>query len=187
LIDTQSSRVAVDVVTSAFFDDPVERWLWPDDETYQREFPTFVDALGGKAFHERTVWSSDGGDAVALWLPPGVTADDEAIVDVLSATVAPAKHPDMFAGLEQMDAAHPREPHWYLPWLAVHRDSQGHGHGHRLLTDCLEMVDAAHQAAYLETPNPRTIPFYERHGFRNIGHTHAGSCPPITFMMRPAH
>jgi hypothetical protein len=34
-----------------------------------------------------------------------------------------------------------------------------------LLRQCLEVVDADHLPAFLEPPNPRTIPFYERHGF----------------------
>jgi GNAT superfamily N-acetyltransferase len=181
-----SEQTALALVTSAFVNDPVERWLYPDDESYRRTFPTFVRALGGKAIDEGTAWCSKDEHAVALWLPPGIMPDDEPIVDVLTATVAQAKHEDMFASLEQMAHAHPGEPHWYLAWLAVDRSAQGHGLGHELLARCLAVVDASHQPAYLETPNPRTIPFYERHGFRNIGHTRAGSCPPITFMHRPA-
>jgi predicted GNAT family N-acyltransferase len=37
--------------------------------------------------------------------------------------------------------------------------------GGRLLTHCLTKVDADHVPAFLETPNPRTVPFYQRHGF----------------------
>jgi GNAT superfamily N-acetyltransferase len=177
-------RTALAVVTSAFADDPVERWLYPD-ESYQREFPRFVRALGGKAIAANTAWCSDDEAAVALWLPPGVTPDDETIVDVLTATVAVVKHEDMYAALEQMGRAHPTEPHWYLAWLAVERGAQGRGLGANLLTRCLALVDASHQAAYLETPNPRTVPLYERHGFAKVGNTQSGSCPPITFMHRP--
>jgi hypothetical protein len=39
----------------------------------------------------------------------------------------------------------------------------------------------------LETPNPRTIPFYRRHGFEITGTANAGECPPLAFMLRPAH
>jgi len=38
----------------------------------------------------------------------------------------------------------------------------------------------------METPNPRTIPFYQRHGFEVTGQAQAGTCPPITFMLRAA-
>jgi hypothetical protein len=40
--------------------------------------------------------------------------------------------------------------------------------------------------AFLETPNPRTIPFYERHGFQVITVAQAGVCPPVTLMLREA-
>jgi GNAT superfamily N-acetyltransferase len=180
-----NERTALAVITSAFVDDPVERWLYPD-ESYQRDFPRFVHALGGKAIDERTAWCWSDQHAVALWLPPEVTPDDETIVDVLTTTVAATNHVDMFTCLEQMAQAHPTEPHWYLAWLAVDPGAQGRGLGARLLARCLANVDASHQPAYLETPNPRTIPFYERHGFTTTGYTQAGSCPPITFMHRPA-
>jgi ribosomal protein S18 acetylase RimI-like enzyme len=178
-------RTALAVITSAFGDDPVERWLYPD-ESYQQQFPAFARALGGKAFDAGTAWCSDDEAAVALWLPPGVTPDDEAVVDALTATVAMAKHEDMYVALEQMEQAHPKDPHWYLAWLAVERSAQGRGLGTTLLARCLATVDASHQPAYLETPNPRTVRLYERHGFERVGNTYGGSCPPITFMLRPA-
>ena len=125
-------RTALTVITSAFADDPVERWLYPD-ESYQQQFPAFARALGGKAFDAGTAWCSDDEAAVALWLPPGVTPDDEAVVDALTATVAMAKHEDMYLALEQMEQAHPKDPHWYLAWLAVERSAQGRGLGTTLL------------------------------------------------------
>jgi hypothetical protein len=51
---------------------------------------------------------------------------------------------------------------------------------------CLGVIDETGMPAYLETPNPRTIPFYERSGFSVTGTAAAGSCPPITMMARPA-
>ena len=51
---------------------------------------------------------------------------------------------------------------------------------------CLSVVDASHLPAYLETPNPRNISFYERHGFEITGEAQAGDCPPIAFMSRTA-
>jgi ribosomal protein S18 acetylase RimI-like enzyme len=127
-----------------------------------------------------------GFSAVALWLPPGAEADGDAIVSVLTDSVAPGQHGDMFAVLEQMDAAHPAYPHWYLPWLGVDPAQQGRGLGRQLLRPCLEIVDQSHQPAYLETPNPRTIPFYQRLGFEITGTAQAGDCPPVTFMLRAA-
>jgi ribosomal protein S18 acetylase RimI-like enzyme len=119
-------------------------------------------------------------------LPPGTEPDADTIAAVLTDSVSVDKHGDTFSVLDQMGAAHPRYLHWYLPWLGVQSGSQGRGLGGQLMRHCLEIVDASHLPAYLETPNPRNISFYERHGFATTGSAQAGSCPPITFMLRAA-
>ncbi len=104
----------------------------------------------------------------------------------LPRTVAADKHDDVFDVLGQMDTAHPAYPNWYLPWFAVDTALQGRGLGSQMMGPCLQIVDATHMPAYLETPNPRTISFYGRHGFEVRGEAQAGTCPPITFMLRAA-
>ena len=173
-------------LVSAFIADPVERWLYPQPLAYLTNFPAFVAAFGGESFEKETVWSLGDCVAVAMWLPPGVHADGDAIVRVLSESVCTEKHADTFSVLEQMDAAHPTDPHWYLPWLGVDGARQGAGLGADLLRQCLMRVDADHSPAFLETPNPRTVPFYERHGFRVTTVSQAGACPPMTSMLRRA-
>ncbi len=174
------------VVTSAFVNDPVERWLYPESDLYAQAFPRFARALGSSAVADGTAWCTEDETAVAVWLAPGVSIDDEEVVTILTSTVASDKHEDMYAALGQMATQHPTEPHWYLAWLAVLAHVQGRGIGNRLLAACLAHVDATGMPAYLDTPNPHTVPLYERHGFRVVGRTDAGDCPPITFMSRPA-
>jgi ribosomal protein S18 acetylase RimI-like enzyme len=183
--ESEQERVYATLVL-AFAADPVERWLYPEPHQYLSHFPRFLAAFGGRAFAEQTVWRLGEFSAVALWLPPGSEAGDEAITTSLAETVAADKHDDMFAVLGQMGAAHPTYPHWYLPWFAVDTALQGRGLGSQLMTPCLQIVDATHLPAYLETPNPRTIPFYQRHGFEVTGEAQAGTCPPMTFMLRAA-
>ena len=183
-ISDQASVIGT--LVSAFIGDPVERWLWPKAQQYLTHFPTFVAAFGAEAFTLQTVWTLDGFAAVAWWMPPGVEPDGEAIVAELTRSVAPHKHEATFAILEQMDAAHPKEPHWYLPWLGVDSPHRGAGLGGRLLTRCLEVIEEDHLPAYLDTPNPRTIPFYESHGFEVTTVARAGDCPPVTSLLRAA-
>jgi GNAT superfamily N-acetyltransferase len=181
----EQERVVATVV-SAFVADPVERWLWPAAWQYLTHFPAFVAAFGGAAFAARTVSALDDFDAVALWIPPDAEPNVDKIVAVLRDSVAAEQHADTFATLEQMDRTHPTAAHWYLPWLAVDARRQHAGLGSRLLASGLERVDADHLPAFLETPNPRTVPFYERHGFEVVGVAQAGSCPPLTSMLRAA-
>ena len=175
---------AVGVIVTAFADDPVERWMFPELEQYQRDFPEFVMAFGGEAFSHDTAWQLDDFAAVALWLPPGAQADVDAIGHVFTDRVAAEKQDDLGAVAGQMDDLHPRHRHWYLPWLAVDPARQGEGLGGALLQECLARVDTDRMPAYLETPNPRTVPFYERHGFEVTGQASAGTCPPVTTMLR---
>jgi GNAT superfamily N-acetyltransferase len=86
-------------------------------------------------------WKLGDFDAVALWIRPGSAPDADAIVDVLSRSVAADRHGDMFSVLEQMDAAHPRYLHWYLPWLGVDPAHQRTGLGGQPLKHCLSVVD----------------------------------------------
>ena len=175
---------AIGTLVSAFEDDPVERWLYPDEADYRRHFPAFIAAFGGDAFRDQTVWRLGDFAAVAFWFGPGREPDGDAVVRVLVETTAEDRHADSFGTLEQMAGGHPSEPHWYLPWFGVDHNLQGHGLGTHLIRHCLEIVDASGLPAYLETPNPRTVPFYERAGFHVTGLAQAGACPPITLMGR---
>jgi GNAT superfamily N-acetyltransferase len=187
VVGNDERDAALATLVAAFVDDPVERWLYPEVDAYRAYFPAFVAAFGAGAFEDRTVWKLGDLAAVALWVRPGAAPDGAAIVRVLADTVSPDKHEDMFSVLDQMDRAHPAFPHWYLPWFGVRPELQGGGLGGRLLEHCLRFVDESALPTYLETPNPRTIPFYERHGFQAVSVAVAGTCPPVTSMLRRWH
>ena len=83
-----------------------------------------------------------------------------------------------------MESAHPTYPHWYLPWFGVDGAQQSKGLGSELMRNCLAFVDQDHLPAYLESPNPRNIPFYERQGFEVTRVSRGGACPPVYSMLR---
>jgi GNAT superfamily N-acetyltransferase len=184
LRDREHTR-AIGTIVAAFVADPVERWLWPEPWRYLAHFPEFVAAFAGAA-RVSTLDDDDSSDAaVAMWLPPGVGPDGERIVGVLERTVPDERLAAALAVLERMDQAHPDQPVWYLPWLAVDPARQHKGLGSRLLAQDLERhVDPDGRPAYLETPNPRTVPLYERFGFTTVAVSQHGECPPITSMLR---
>ncbi len=175
---------AVATLVAAFIADPVERWLYPEASAYLAHFGRFVEAFAGGAFDARSAWGLPDMSAVALWLPPGAKRDDDAVMQLLTETVARPKHADMLALAEQMDAAHPTYPHWYLALLGVDPSRQGLGLGSRLLEAGLRSVDTDHLPAYLETPNPHSVGFYERFGFVVSGRAQAGTFPPMVSMVR---
>lgn len=177
---------AVDVLVTAFTADPVIRWMYPGASAYLTHFSAFLRAFGGKAFTSHTVWRLGDFAAVALWFPPHTEPAGDAVIAEVKRSIAPHQHADFFALLEQMDSAHPTYPHWYLPWFGVEGAQQGKGLGGELMRQCLAFVDRDRLPAYLESPNPRNLPFYERHGFKVTGVSRAGACPPVYSMLRSA-
>ena len=183
-IPASDAHLAYATLTSAYRDDPVYRWLYPDDSSYADQFPLLVAALADSAFETSTAWQCDSERAVALWVPPGERPDAERIGRVLVETVLAEKHPDVFATLELTDAARPQQPHWYLSWLGVESAEQGKGLGHRLLTACLEYIDIGGLSAYLLATSPRNVAFFERYGFVVQNRVQQGAAPALTVMVR---
>jgi ribosomal protein S18 acetylase RimI-like enzyme len=175
---------AIDVVILAFSADPAARWTWPDPQQYLAHFPGFVQAFGGKAFTNGSAYYVDGYAGAALWLPPDVHADEDALITLLQRTVAERIQKDAFAVFEQMGHYHPSEPHWYLPLIGVDPFQQGKGYGSALMQHALIPCDRDHKLAYLESTNPRNIALYERHGFKVLGTVQVGKSPPIVPMLR---
>ena len=172
------------VLTLAFATDPPNRWMYPEPAQYLRHFPAFARALGGAALPSRTAFVSADYSAVALWLAPGVSPDEQALMDLIEESISIEKKAVIATVIEEMVRYHPREPHWYLPFIGVDSARQGQGLGAALLRSGLEKCDAARLPAYLESTNPRNRPLYERHGFQAIGEISAGDCPPVVPMLR---
>ena len=181
--DAERDR-AIATLLLAFSADPVMRWLYPEPARYVTAFPELLLAFGGASFADETVWGVGDFAAVGLWMRPGVDPDGPATVAQLEATVPRDRLDDMLAMFEQMEQAHPTTPLWYLPWFGADCHRQGEGLGSQLMRACLEIVDRDHLPAYLDSTNPRNVPFYERHGFQVTGESRAGSSPPIISMLR---
>ena len=182
--DRDDAARCIDTLCLAFAADPAARWLYPQAHRYLASFPGFAHCFGSLAFDEGTALVTEGHAAVALWLPPGVGPDEAALLAHLADTVEAERQPAAFAAFEQMGGYHPPEPHWYLPLIGTDAAMQGRGHGSRLLVPVLARCDADGLPAYLESSNPRNIPFYVRHGFHVLGTIAIHDGPPITPMLR---
>jgi ribosomal protein S18 acetylase RimI-like enzyme len=178
---------AVGTVVLAFSADPIARWFYPDPHQYLLHLPSFVRAFAGKAFAHNSAYYIDGYLGAALWLPPDVHADEDALVALLERSIPEEKQQEIFAFVEQMDNSHPSEPHWYLPMIGVDPTKQGNGCGSALLEHALERCDEG-QLAYLEASSSKSIPLYQRHGFELRDTIQVGSSPPLFPMLRrPRH
>lgn len=175
---------AIGVLLLAFSADPAARWTWRDPQQYLLHFPRFAKAFGGEAFSRGSAYYSDGFAGAALWLPPEVEPDEDALITLVQGTASEQSREHVFEVLEQMGRYHPSEPHWYLPLMGVDPMHQGQGLGSALMQHALIPCDRDHQIAYLESTNRKNIPLYERHGFELLGTIQAGTSPPIFPMLR---
>jgi len=175
---------AVSVQVTAFSADPVMRWLWPEPREYLRHFPELVHGFGGGAFGHGGAHVTESFVGGTLWLPPGVSPDEAALARLTIETIPEPARSEVLSILEQMSAAHPKEPHWHLAFIGVDPAHQGRGIGGALLSHTLARIDEHHLHAYLESSNPANIPLYRRHGFEVIREIRVGGSPPVTPMIR---
>ncbi|MGH7818826.1 MAG: GNAT family N-acetyltransferase [Candidatus Binatia bacterium] len=183
-VDETEQPRATNVQLMAFSADPIMRWLWPEPDAYVRHFPALVRGFGGRAFENATAHVTEDFRGGALWLPPGVGPDVEALEILIRDTIAEPARSEVGPILEQMGEAHPHEPHWHLAFIGVDPVWHGQGIGAALLRYALEKIDEKGLHAYLESSNPRNIPLYERHGFEVIREIRVGGSPPVTPMLR---
>jgi ribosomal protein S18 acetylase RimI-like enzyme len=176
---------AVSVQVMAFGADPCMRAMWPEPREYLRNFPDLVYGFGGGAFAHGAAHVTDGFVGGTLWLPPGVTPDGPALERLIDDTIREPRRSEFLSVLEQMDAAHPKEPHWHLAFIGVDPAHHGKGIGSGLLGKMLARIDEQQVHAYLESSNPANVPLYLRHGFEVIREIRVGTFPLVIPMTRP--
>lgn len=173
-------------LVAAFRDDPAVRSLYPTDLEYVRFFPGFLMAFGGRVFREGSVDQDREGLGAALWFPPGVEPDGDAIINHLNVSIPKKRLAPLAIGLEMQSALHPEAPHWYLPWIGIVPEAQGMGIGAALLCEGLARADADRMPVYTEATTRRAAAFCARHGFEEKATIDLPGYPEIITMWRPA-
>lgn len=150
----------------AFQDDPVFRWVVPDETrrpaTLSGVFGVFADAFLPLGHSTMTA------DGAVLVAPPDVDPFAEAGEEHLARLVDASGEAAERAGLltAVLDEHHPAAPCAHLQFVGVVPDRQGRGVGSRLLVDLAACWDERGDAAYLEATSPDNRRLYERHGFQ---------------------
>jgi ribosomal protein S18 acetylase RimI-like enzyme len=177
-------------LASAFADDPVIAWVFPDKQRRRRILPAFMEfRLRKLAFPHDETWMTADGAAAAVWFPPPGTAPGAGLqrlrlvpplVRFLGLRTA-----SVLGGLNRMEKQHPHgPPHWYLFILGTERAAQGRGLGSALLTHMIARMDAHAMPAYLESSTELNVPFYRRHGFEVTSELALPNGPTIWPMWR---
>jgi ribosomal protein S18 acetylase RimI-like enzyme len=174
------------VLARAFQDDPVFRWIVPDERARQRALPGVFGAFTEVYVDHGETYVADG-DAAALWVTPGVEPFTEEQGASFGQRMVELLGPDAeraFDLNQLLEEHHPQDPSWYLQFVGVTPEHQQHGLGSRLVSTMLDRADAEGTAAYLEATNPDNRRLYERHGFDTVGELRLTQGPPLWPMWR---
>jgi ribosomal protein S18 acetylase RimI-like enzyme len=171
----------------AFDDDPVMTWFFPKEtKRAARNRQFFAMRLRQLMPHGET-YTIDGAPGAAIWAAPDrwrLGRVEEARMAVALFTALWPRIGQAVRGVELIERAHPREPHYYLAVLGTDPDAQGRGIGSALLQPVLQTCDRDEIPAYLESSKERNIDFYARHGFRVTGEIELPDGPPVWPMWR---
>jgi GNAT superfamily N-acetyltransferase len=184
----ERSAVA-NTLSRAFQDDPVFRWIVPDDEARQSANDAFFALVVDAFWPHGEVHIAERGAGSALWLPPGVELVPESEGDAFGERVVATVGDEADAGrmasmLTLLDEHHPHEPAWFLNFLGVRPVFQGCGLGSAMLAAVLDRADRNGEAAYLDATSPDSRRLYERHGFEVIRVLQVDDSPPLWSMWR---
>ncbi|BAJ26309.1 MULTISPECIES: GNAT family N-acetyltransferase [Kitasatospora] len=180
----------VSTLTSAFFHDPLWGPAFPDPARRAEQAAVMWRLYAASALRYPWTRVTPGAEAVAVWIPPGGTEltarEAELLPGLLTEAAGEEAARAILAVYDQLEAAHPGVPCFYLTLLGVHRDHRGKGLGTALLARGLERIDALGAPAYLESSNPANLARYRSLGFVPRTEITTATGHVVTTMWRPA-
>jgi GNAT superfamily N-acetyltransferase len=177
-----------ETLARAFHDDPAMIWAFGERPAPRlRRLRRYFRHEARRHGRTGQVLTGDGHPGAAFWDPPEQWRTSwPALVRSLPVMV-PAigpRLPRVLRGLELIERAHPREPHWYLAVLGTDPPQQGKGVGRALVDPVLGRCDTEGIGAYLESSKEQNVPYYERFGFAVTGQIDLPGGPPLWPMWR---
>ncbi len=185
---TADTEAIVATITSAFFNDPLWGPVFADEQQRTMQSQVMWRVHIASALRYPFTLVTPQVEAAAVWIPPGGTEltelEEQGLERILTQSAGEAACQKILRIYQQLDAAHPKEPCFYLSLLGVHDSFRGHGLGMSLLRDSLRRIDALGAPAYLESSNPENIARYESVGFTARDEVTVESGHTVTTMWR---
>ncbi|WP_256104234.1 hypothetical protein [Streptomyces sp. ODS05-4] len=159
------------LLAASFLDDPLTRWITPDEERRRRVLPGFFRVFMELSADCGGVLATADRSAVLLYLSP----------DGLAAEARGAELEERFRGVLGEDARrlavitalqaerHPAAPHCYISFGAVRSDRRRDGAMAALVGRVAALADAAGCGTYAEASSPGGEGSCRRNGFVRLG------------------
>ena len=182
--DAHELEMVTEILSEAFHDDPVLRWI----NTSPEFVPSFFRMILPAFMEKRLTYVDGDGRGAASWLGP----EDHVRWPYTLGNLVSMTRLCGVRGMLRLASSgsrtshyHPREPHYYLFAIGATRRFQGRGVGSTLIGHVLRRCDIEQVPAYLENSRQANLDFYRGHGFevlRKIQFT--DSAPPVWLMWR---
>ncbi len=169
-------KQASEVMREAFHDDPLWKYLLPDDTRRARAVSLSMSILVRYSLKYGKIYTTSTLDGVACWLPPGETTPSFIRLVRIGVRSAPLQLGltgfRRYMAVENYGGKIHKSitpgKHWYLWGLGVKPSRQDLGIGGMLIQPVLALADIDRLPCYLETMNEKNVPFYEKYGFRVV-------------------
>jgi GNAT superfamily N-acetyltransferase len=186
------------LLASAFVEDPLMRWFFPDDDARPHACAAMFGLFAEHylAVGRVDVVRRDRPVAVAMWRWPGTDADTDTDTDtdkepetlptlpgLMTALMGAGHAAEVGGAMRVIGELRPPEPYAYLHLLGVHPAARRQGLGGEVLRPGLAAARDAGLTACLETMNPTNVPFYEAHGLSVRHEVRLGAGGPTVWAM----
>ncbi len=189
-LPSRSVADVVRVLTVSFEADPLFEWVFPDPARRPAQIQRWWDLMVTGRPPEAELWEIGDHRAAAYWVGPSEQEPDPATVAEWQAAFVEMVVAETGEGAgERFDLfrrvvdVHPAEPHWYLRAVGTLPAEQGRGLGAAVVAPVLARCDELGIPAYLESSNPRNLPFYLRLGFGFTGEIEQSPGGPVLTCM----
>jgi GNAT superfamily N-acetyltransferase len=184
----------IETLIESFYHDPLVEFFWPKEESRARQLSAGLEFMLSLSSKTMSIEIANNRHAAVIGVsspedyPPPFFRSMCALSKLMlkSIRLSPFREVKRWIRVYyQLEKMRPRQPHWYILVLGAHPDHQGKGLGGELLKPILQKADEENVAVYLECSNPRSLDFYDKHGFRVIEEiVPIHGCPPIWRLMR---
>jgi ribosomal protein S18 acetylase RimI-like enzyme len=168
---------AVITLSTAFEDDPLWLYIYPDRQERQQALSGFFRSVLALSIRQQKAYGiGSPPTGVAVWDFPGQPRSPlsvAAFAPLLRLAFSPFalaafKVRRVFAQFERMRKTHAGGPHAYLQTVGIRPDSQGQGLASQLIRPFLLAADGSGLGCYTETVTPSNVSIYQHYGFKVV-------------------